>query len=287
MRQRKFGFTLAEVMIVLSVIGILSAVLMPIAFKSSPDKNIMKFKKAHNTINTAIRELVSNGKYYLPGTLGKTPDGNYACAPLSTGSVDGTYFCKALSDVISAKSTNCTDTGCTAVGYGKMRRVQEPDELKLGIFTKTKTRLDAECYGVMYDVKDALGNSLVTTDNVLIQDIGPAVHAFTLQQIENQTREQSITEGMLSNDGFDISYYPLCVDIDGDGPIKPFAYGIREDGHILTSARVDWWLERDINSKGSPNEKPNCCPKAISQATTFNDAVTYNLCDEGDTVCTE
>ena len=46
----KKGFTLAEVMITLTVIGIITAVIIPVAIHSKPDENIMKFKKAHNTL---------------------------------------------------------------------------------------------------------------------------------------------------------------------------------------------------------------------------------------------
>ena len=41
------AFTLAEVMVVLTVIGILTAILLPSALHSTPDKNVMKFKKSY------------------------------------------------------------------------------------------------------------------------------------------------------------------------------------------------------------------------------------------------
>ena len=55
----KKAFTLAEILIVLVIIGVLTAILLPIAFQSSPDENVMKFKKANNTLGTIIRELTS------------------------------------------------------------------------------------------------------------------------------------------------------------------------------------------------------------------------------------
>ena len=58
------GFTLAEVMMVLTVIGVLTAILLPVARQSMPDENLMKFKKAHNILGTVIRELVTSDKYY-------------------------------------------------------------------------------------------------------------------------------------------------------------------------------------------------------------------------------
>ena len=41
----KKGFTLAEILIVLVIIGVLTMILLPIAFQSSPDEQDMKLKK--------------------------------------------------------------------------------------------------------------------------------------------------------------------------------------------------------------------------------------------------
>ena len=45
----KKGFTLAEILIVLVIIGVLTMILLPVAFQSSPDEQVMKFKKGYNT----------------------------------------------------------------------------------------------------------------------------------------------------------------------------------------------------------------------------------------------
>ena len=37
----KKGFTLAEIMIALTVIGVITSILLPVAFQSTPDENIM------------------------------------------------------------------------------------------------------------------------------------------------------------------------------------------------------------------------------------------------------
>jgi len=50
-------------MIVLTVIGILAGILIPVANNSRPDENVMKFKKAHATLANAIHELVTSDKY--------------------------------------------------------------------------------------------------------------------------------------------------------------------------------------------------------------------------------
>ena len=74
--KTKLAFTLAEILIVLVVIGVITAILLPVAIQSSPDENVMKFKKGNATLGKVISELVNNDKYYADGDLGKYPNGN-------------------------------------------------------------------------------------------------------------------------------------------------------------------------------------------------------------------
>lgn len=53
------AFTLTEIMIVFTVIDVMSAIFLPVARHIMPDENVMKFKKAHNTLGAVIRELVT------------------------------------------------------------------------------------------------------------------------------------------------------------------------------------------------------------------------------------
>ena len=62
-------------MIVLVIIGILTGILLPSAFNSLPDENVMKFKKANSTLYKVINELVSSDKYYCNGDFGIRADG--------------------------------------------------------------------------------------------------------------------------------------------------------------------------------------------------------------------
>ncbi|MBQ2984291.1 MAG: type II secretion system protein [Candidatus Gastranaerophilales bacterium] len=300
MRQRKFGFTLAEVMIVLSVIGILSAVLMPIAFKSSPDKNIMKFKKAHNVLHNAVRELVSSDKYYNFHSLSYPVwlDVNAAGAGTIARDVDWVntdansgpiYFCKSFADVMSAKSVNC-DITCYQLGEMNQTILIGQDML-YGNLQDAKKHLDQICQAVLsnlYHTTSYKFNTITTSDNVLFYETGMSFG----QRVVDATDACDPDTEMLSTDasgklvcddkyGNNFYYSPMCVDIDGfEGPIKPFGYGIRSDGRVLSGARADWWLDRDITKK-----ETDCCPAGLNAEFTL--MVTGNLCDEGDTVCTE
>ena len=111
-KSKNRAFTLAEVMIVLTVIGILSAILIPVAWQSTPDKNVLKFKKGYNTLTSVIRELVSSDKYYQNGDLGIKSDGTWIVGAVSQASL---YFCKTFADVITVKNENCEYEGDTGV----------------------------------------------------------------------------------------------------------------------------------------------------------------------------
>ena len=96
----KKAFTLAEIMIVLTVIGILTAILLPVAFHSTPDEAAMKFKKANANLGTLVREMVSSEKYYKEGDFGKTASGG------DVADVD--YFCRVFADFFFWPSCRCT-----------------------------------------------------------------------------------------------------------------------------------------------------------------------------------
>ena len=98
------AFTLAEVMIVLTVIGILTAILMPIAFHSAPDENVMKFKKATTTLGTVVREMVSSDQYFQDGNLSKKSDGT---------SASSIFVCESMADIVNYKSADCTKVNGT------------------------------------------------------------------------------------------------------------------------------------------------------------------------------
>ena len=95
----KKGFTLAEIMIALVVIGVITSILLPVAFNNVPNENVMKFKKADATLAKVLSELIASGEYYASGDLSKKADG--------TTSDGDEYFCKSFSDLLSTKNIEC------------------------------------------------------------------------------------------------------------------------------------------------------------------------------------
>lgn len=62
--MKKTGFTLAELLITLAVIGIISAITLPAINKLMPDENKINCIKAYDTLSTLIKDLASNTKIY-------------------------------------------------------------------------------------------------------------------------------------------------------------------------------------------------------------------------------
>ena len=232
----KKAFTLAEIMIVLVIIGVLSAILLPVAIHSAPDENVMKFKKGNNTLGTVIRELVNSDQYYANGDLGMKPDGT-----LIDGTHDGdnTYFCQTFSDVVSSKEINCIDTGEYHDAW-----------VDLDIFSleENKEKLDSFCKKV------STRNGIQTSDNIIFYEYAPTItfgmniaQAHSAAQLINPSSLDIRNFGEYKPKGFDVIYKTFCMDVDGINKGEdPFGYGIRVDGKILYGARAQEWMQKSI-----------------------------------------
>ena len=202
----KRAFTLAEVMIVLVVIGVLSAILMPIAYHSAPDENVMKFKKANSTLGTIFRELVSSDKYFQDGDLGYKAGGDAAT---------GQFVCKAMSDVLSVKVENCSASRCNG------------SVVSHNTLSTLKTTVDANCASSdSYDI--------ATPDNV---QWWQACASKSFSAADART----VTDGFVSA----YKVFCFDVDGVGVGE-APFGYAVRYDGKIIPGARADEWTQKSV-----------------------------------------
>ena len=62
--KRKFGFTLAETLIVLCVLGVLAAIMISSLTGMMPDKSKVFYKKAYQTTERVVGELVNDENLY-------------------------------------------------------------------------------------------------------------------------------------------------------------------------------------------------------------------------------
>ena len=269
------AFTLAEVMITLTIIGVISAIVVPVAFHSRPDENVMKFKKAHNTLYQVINTLVTSDKYYKDGDLGIKADGN----PVTYTSEMMGYFCNTFADLLSTKFVNCckyedasrtgnfthwllsNETIAYIANGSPMKRTVNDSTIK-----ESKKRFDSECK----KSGKTFGAEIITTDGVAYYQAGkPQFGSSNVAPSEHNELTEEIKLRYFSppgqfpafysdEQGNDIAYKIFCIDIDGIPENVtttdcvnecPFGYGIRADGKIMNGARADEWLEKDIQGE--------------------------------------
>ncbi len=251
----KKGFTLAEIMIALVVIGVITSILLPVAFNNVPNENVMKFKKGNATLAKVINELVTSGEYYTPGDLGIKADG--ALLDGKEREDDITYFCESIASIINTKQTNCSNYKFPNWDFGLYVK-------KWGV------NLDSECA-----TYTQAGEELVLDNNIVFYQLNPSLtfgmQRFTgsddLTPIEdcinaggNEFECQSAREytyepeyryffaGLETEQN--VPYKIFCIDIDGIGKGEdPFGYGIRVDGKIILGARAQEWIEKSIQEK--------------------------------------
>ena len=227
----KKAFTLAEIMIVLTIIGMLTAILLPIAFHSSPDENVMKFKKANNTLGAVIRELINADKYYSDGDFGLKADGT---AITDATDDEKKYFCSSFADILSTKSVNCSTV---STAYGSVKTYESDVDKTVN----AQSDLDSYCANAAENV----GAEIVTTDSIVYYQGSPAL-TFGSSDADDKRNFGSESEHKDAN-GFDVHYKVFCVDVDGiDGEEPPFGYGIRADGKILPGARAIEWMNKSV-----------------------------------------
>lgn len=262
----KKAFTLAEVLITITVIGIISAIILPVALHSRPDENIMKFKKAHNTLYQVINSLISSEKYYCNGDLGKKSD----CETF-VGGDDNEYFCHSVADLLSTKEVNCYkeerySKGIRLLSNENLRSIATGDKLVRTVtpqtIAATKEYFDTSCI----EMAKTMGEEIKTPDGIVYysadttgfgsQKVTPTDNNGLSETIRIRyfTEPNEFPANYADEDGFDISYKIYCIDIDGIPANAtttdcknecPFGYGIRADGKILPGKRAEEWLAKD------------------------------------------
>ena len=275
------AFTLSEIMVALTVIGILTAILLPIVANSIPDKKVMKFKKADTTLKNVIRELVNSDKYYADGDLGtrRLPDGT---GRLIDGTNDGDvkYFCQSIAEIMSVKKINCSTV--RNVRYSAFIHLNSDGSLGISTHSdpnvagqNSKMKMDDAC-----KTFTNANEEIKTTDNVVYYQTNPAI-TFGIKNNTTYDTEIDGRDGSELQDkrifaiganpyiddcDFNTMYKIVCVDIDGIPSggsencddvkdICPFGYGIRADGKILSGARADAWLAKDFQGNDPSEEE--------------------------------
>ena len=243
------GFTLAEVLITLTIIGIITAVIIPVAIHSKPNENVMKFKKAHNTLFQVISIMINSDKYYLDGDLGIRADGKIIAGnSLDNGySKTAFYFCSTFADLVSGKNkcgeivfNSCAveygfAIGMGALGDGKQtttlsasEKIHQWDTVKTTVTKEntdeTKALLDKACKEHTEEKEE-----IKTADGVVYYEIASSYAKFGSfcpglapenGGVPNQYRcfgKTSMQKRYRYEDqnGMDNAYKTFCIDVDG------------------------------------------------------------------------
>ncbi len=255
--MQKHAFTLAEVLITLAIIGIITAVIIPVAVQSKPDENVMKFKKANATLYQAISTLVNSDKYFLNGDMKYKFDGTM----LLGSNIEHTkYFCNSFSDVISTKYVNCYGGGMEHED-GNLAKFMYDENCKPKIDYTSSASKSCKTNAINSKEKN---NLIIATDGVTFYDMEPTltfngIDSWFLGGCSNQ--DGSISNGCIRDTlkcfGTTRIGKIFCMDIDGipdEGSkncddikdICPFAYTIRHDGRILPDYRTQQWIDKSI-----------------------------------------
>lgn len=266
------AFTLAEILIVLAIMGVIAAIVIPVAFKSSPDEDVLKFKRANQNFYNAVRELTNSESYYANGDLGRRAKGE-----LIDGKHPGdtTYMCETLAQVLNAKEQNCEQYAKENKGSSHVRT-----QLNVGIqggheyqtIEEAKDTADKECLKVAENItkaaiitKDGVSYYQGAVDNVFGVSYEDSNIAFGLdcyETLKNSKNKDKICksryfpgpddeyQSIVTDEKMGRLYAIFCMDIDGlNNGNPPFGYGMRADGKLLTGNLADEWLNKDIKKK--------------------------------------
>ena len=229
----KKAFTLAEIVIVLSVIGVLTAILLPVARNAMPNKKVMKFKKGHETLSRVISELVYSDKYYLAGDLGVKLNGDELDG---THEGDTTYFCNTFSDLIQTKEVKCREYGSTTSMYCINHDLERATQ---------SSSADSHCLAVQKnDSNQTKASKILSKDNISFFEANSKVPfgwkssgARSFIAIDPNTNTS-------------IAFKALCFDIDEwNKGEAPFGYEVNAYGRIQASARARQWLSKTIQDE--------------------------------------
>lgn len=118
--MNKKAFTMAEVMVVLAVIGVLVAILTPTIVKLGPNQSKIMFKKAYYITERVVNELINDETFYSDSDSNRPGFVNDDAVTVNGSSISGvTKFCQLFSTKVNTSGTiSCTSGKTSPVATG-------------------------------------------------------------------------------------------------------------------------------------------------------------------------
>ncbi len=140
----KKGFTLAELLIVLGITGVIAAVLLPAINNLMPDKTKILYLKAYNELNKDINDLISNSSLFSSTVKIGSKDYDISKYPLlntekpiTTKFSDDKYSgTKKLCNLLAFTMNSDSNNKCDSTNYPDTPSFVTPNELSWWIVPK-------------------------------------------------------------------------------------------------------------------------------------------------------
>lgn len=264
-----FGFTLAELMVVLAVLGVIAAVLVPAVFTSMPDENRLKFKKGYYTLKRTIDIMVNSkaynetaGNFGKPEKLAAGESSPYA-KMIEEADTDGSrYFCYQFSENLNSIQTQC-ENFINLNGQGLVTAYFDARDISPATAPSEEAAaantIDGKCSKFLADDEGLKYVNVQTQDGIYwsVPD-----ETFCARQTAEPDPADPDAETPSPDKQLDVingystipAYYAvICMDVDGVGGEKPFGFGIRRDGKVVAGTRAKEWLKESVK-KVTPDE---------------------------------
>ena len=240
------AYTLAEVLIAMTIVGIVAAVSIPNITKLIPNKNAALIKKAYYVVDNIVQELI-NDKYYYPDATGNCfgyiagDENNLTEAMLEPqmikdSGIDGCYYGFDNRCPVKIQGTN---------------RVVSGDEKFVALFiSKLNTKKDVE--EILYDES---GNFKLTSSDIDVETEDGMLFHFMMQ---NNAENADKKNGKLQGDYKDKFRWESDWETSG---VDPELGPVSNSGQVIQNT-----LTLDVNG----NKQPNTYPKRDNASASSN-----------------
>ena len=166
--MKKTGYTLAEILIAIAVVGVIAGLLLPMVGKIRPDMNKMLFLQTYDSIVQVTSKLASDERYYNPAD----PEWDYSKYPLLDTATKYKFngkeydtnkkYCELLAIGLNAESNSCNGNPNQVTEYSSPATFETPNGVRYWVNTDISVNTDgSKSYqtDIYFDVDGAEGNN--------------------------------------------------------------------------------------------------------------------------------